>query len=239
MISHEILTNKGRREVNEDAVGWIWTDRRRVYILADGLGGHERGDYASQCVVEHVKWHVANDEEVDIEGIISSGNEVLRKEQKKNGSEDQMKTTLACLCIQDGAATFYHVGDSRIYWFHKNKYRLRSQDHSVPQMLVKSGSIKEKDIRRHMDRNRLIRVMGTEWDGPKCEVSQLIRLDGRESFLLCSDGFWENVEERQMEKHLKASRNPKEWLQLMEMEVLKNGEGKDMDNYSAIAVFVT
>lgn len=114
----------------------------------------------------------------------------------------------------------------------------RSQDHSVPQMLVNRGDIKEKDIRHHEDRSRLLRVMGTEWDSPKYQVVDDIKLTNRSSFLLCSDGFWELIDEKQMCKLLKKAADPQDWLGKMEEIVLANGTGTNMDNYSAIAVFV-
>ena len=58
------------------------------------------------------------------------------------------------------------------------------------------------------------------------------------SFLLCSDGFWELIDERHMCKTLKKAKTPEEWLQNMRQIVLKNGRGTNMDNYSAIAVFI-
>ena len=135
-------------------------------------------------------------------------------------------------------ARFAHVGDSRIYHFEKAKYVQRSQDHSVPQMLANRGDIKEKDIRHHEDRSRLLRVMGTEWDSPKYQAVDGIKLTNRSSFLLCSDGFWELIDEKQMCKLLKKAADPQDWLGKMEEIVLKNGTGTNMDNYSAIAVFV-
>lgn len=65
-----------------------------------------------------------------------------------------------------------HVGDSRLYYFKNGKIVKRTLDHSVPQMLVARGEIDEKEIRHHPDRNRLVRVMGMEWDEPKYQVSE-------------------------------------------------------------------
>ena len=108
----------------------------------------------------------------------------------------------------------------------------------MPQMLVNRGDIKEKDIRHHEDRSRLLRVMGTEWDRPKYQVVEGIKLTKRSSFLLCSDGFWELIDEKQMSKTLKKADSPQQWLAAMEEIILANGKGTNMDNYSAIAVFV-
>lgn len=64
------------------------------------------------------------------------------------------------------------------------------------------------------------------------------RLHKRSSFLLCSDGFWELIDEKQMSKTLKKADSPQQWLAAMEEIILANGKGTNMDNYSAIAVFV-
>ena len=65
-------------------------------------------------------------------------------------------------------------------------------------MLVAAGEIDEKEIRHHPDRNRLVRVMGMEWDEPKYQVSEPMPEEPGQAFLLCSDGFWENIEEEQI-----------------------------------------
>lgn len=84
----------------------------------------------------------------------------------------------------------------------------------------------------------MLRVMGTEWENPKYQVMDGISLTKNSSFLLCSDGFWELIDEKMMCKTLKKADSPEKWLSDMETIVLKNGMGTNMDNYSAIAVFV-
>ena len=79
----------------------------------------------------------------------------------------------------------------------------RTIDHSIPQMLALAGEIKEKEIRRHPDRNKLLRVVGTDWENPQYEISEDVEKTGGEAFLLCSDGFWENITEKEMVKCLK------------------------------------
>ena len=114
----------------------------------------------------------------------------------------------------------------------------RTLDHSVPQMLVNMGQIKEKDIRFHEDRNRLLRVMGTEWRGERpYELDHMAVPKGEQALLLCSDGFWELIDEDRMTECLKQADSPENWLERMERIVCENGKEVDMDNYSAIAVW--
>lgn len=236
MISYDCLTNPGGRKLNEDSLGILIKSDRLFFILCDGLGGHGNGDVASSYVVEQMKKFLEQGETVE-DSVIYTQQE-LRIKQKDENLENSMKTTLTCLSIASEGAKFVHVGDSRIYLFYRGKYKMRSQDHSVPQMLVNSGMIKEKEIRYHPDRGRLLRVMGTEWSSPRFQAMETIPLKNGMTFLLCSDGFWELIEEKKMEKILKKAKTPKEWLTKMESVVLENGKDKEMDNYSAIAVFV-
>lgn len=231
-----MLTNKGERAVNEDFLDVSITPERLAFILCDGLGGHGNGDIASRFVTEQVK--AALEQKKTVEESIQHAQDALLEKQIAEHAGNSMKTTVTCLALAGDQARFAHVGDSRVYYFEKTKYMLRSQDHSVPQMLVNRGDIKEKDIRHHEDRSRLLRVMGTEWDRPKYQVVEGIKLTKRSSFLLCSDGFWELIDEKQMSKTLKKADSPQQWLAAMEEIILANGKGTNMDNYSAIAVFV-
>ncbi|MGN1168338.1 MAG: PP2C family protein-serine/threonine phosphatase [Lachnospiraceae bacterium] len=235
-IVYATLTDKGERALNEDYLGVAVAPDRLGFILCDGLGGHGNGDVASRYVVEQIKDHLMNADSIE-DSIMYAQTGLLQK-QEENHAGDSMKTTVTCLTIEGKEARFGHVGDSRVYLFEKNKYIMRSIDHSVPQMLVSAGEIREKDIRHHEDRNRLLRVMGTEWDKPKYQMVNHIPLTRRTSFLLCSDGFWELIDEKMMCKTLKKAKTPEEWLSEMEKIVLENGRGTNMDNYSAIAVFI-
>lgn len=235
-ITYGMLTNKGERAVNEDFLDVSITPERLAFILCDGLGRHGNGDIASRFVTEQVK--AALEQNKTVEESIQHAQDALLEKQIAEHAGNSMKTTVTCLALAGDQARFAHVGDSRVYYFEKTKYMLRSQDHSVPQMLVNRGDIKEKDIRHHEDRSRLLRVMGTEWDRPKYQVVEGIKLTKRSSFLLCSDGFWELIDEKQMSKTLKKADSPQQWLAAMEEIILANGKGTNMDNYSAIAVFV-
>lgn len=236
IISYGILTNRGEREINEDYLDIAITPERLGFILCDGLGGHGKGDAASQFVVGQIKKLL--EDSISIEDSIMQAQAGLLQKQIQEHAENAMKTTVTCLTVSGDYARFGHVGDSRVYHFEKAKYILRSLDHSVPQMLASRGDIRDKDIRRHEDRNRLLRVMGSEWDRPEYQMSNQIPLTNHTSFLLCSDGFWELIDEKMMCKTLKKSNTPEKWLQSMETAIWENGRGTNMDNYSAIAVFV-
>ena len=158
-------------------------------------------------------------------------------EQKLRNAKRKMKTTGVAIVTDDRNAYIGHVGDSRGYVFCRNKVKTRTLDHSIPQMLVLSREIKEDQIRNHPDRNTLLRVMGVEWDEAMYELMAPIPLRKCQAFLLCSDGFWELIDEREMCAQLKKANSVEEWLDNMVKIVRANGEGKNMDNFSAIAVW--
>lgn len=241
MPSYEILSKPGERKYNEDFAGAEQKGGAFCFVLADGLGGHGGGDEASRLVAEHILRDFKAHGEVTetyLKECFDGSQRRLLEEQRRQNRELEMKTTLVVLLMDEDTKLWGHVGDSRLYVFRNKKFAQRTLDHSVPQMLVAAGKIKEAEIRRHPDRNRLLRVMGTEWDTPRYQIEQPAKRNGDEVFLLCSDGFWEWIEEKRMQKALRKSKSPAEWLAQMEKDVLKNGLGKGMDNYTAVAVFM-
>ena len=142
------------------------------------------------------------------------------------------------LAVSGDSVRWGYIGDSRLYYFRKNRLMTRTLDHSVPQMLVNAGKLKEKQIRGHEDRNKLLRVLGTRYESVKYVIDIPVRREERQAFLLCSDGFWEWVDEKKMIRLLKKSHSAQEWLDLMTEEVVKNGRGNHMDNYSAAAILL-
>lgn len=241
MLKYAVFTDKGGRNINEDSAGVFESENKQCFILCDGLGGHGMGDTASSLVKDAFgeKFSDASDASVFLASAFEFSQKKLLSEQKARNAQTKMKTTAVVLVTDENNAYIGYVGDSRLYIFRKNKVQKRTLDHSVPQMLALSGEIKESQIRNHPDRSLLLRVMGCEWDEPKYQILEPIPLTKCQAFLLCSDGFWELINEKEMSRLLKNCSSPEEWLSLMAEIVKRNGEGRDMDNYTAIAVWNT
>ena len=240
MITYTVFTDRGGREVNEDSARVFEKDGKKCPVLCDGLGGHGKGEVASALVVEAVGQIFNSAQKIDEDFLRSAfqlSQEALIDEQIRQDAKTDMKTTAVAMYIDGNKVQWGHVGDSRLYAFAKNKVKLRTLDHSVPQMLVFAREIKEKQIRNHPDRNRLLRVMGIEWEKPMYELAEQTQLEKYQAFLLCSDGFWELIDEKQMCKLLKNSSTVEEWMQAMVEVIKQNGIGKNMDNYTAIALW--
>ncbi|MBE6783880.1 MAG: serine/threonine-protein phosphatase [Ruminococcaceae bacterium] len=238
IVSYSNLSEKGGREINEDAVKVTEVDGNFCFIVCDGLGGHGKGEIASAETTEKISECFESDSKASdfFDTAFKKAQENLLEKQKEIADTSQMKTTAVVLTITDGYAQWCHIGDSRLYFFSKAKIKERTTDHSLVQMLAIAGDIKEKEIRFHPERNVLLKVMGSEWEGNSYVVSEKIKVKKGDSFLLCTDGFWEFINEKEMKKYCKKSLTAEDWLQKMKDEVETNSKGKDSDNYSAITV---
>ena len=240
-ITYAMRTNQGDRPYSEDSVRAVRHEDEWLFVLADGLGGMGHGETASstaaQSAIDRFGWDPDRDR--ILENCIETAQEAVRFRQKENLELNRMATTFVALRIFDHYAEWVHVGDSRLYYFHQGRFTSRTLDHSVPQMLVNVGSITPDAIRHHPDRSRLIKIIGNEWEGDDdYSVAHPVLIREGDSFLLCSDGLWEWVEDNEMEELLLQSRNPLQWLSSLEKAAAGRGEGKDMDNYSTVCVFV-
>lgn len=237
-VTFASITNPGDREYNEDFIKVFQSDKGYCFAVADGLGGHGKGEVASALVCDAAAEFFSSSSVEDIYGIFDFAQEKIMEKQKEEHAEHGMKTTMNVVTMDDKKIMWGHVGDTRTYYFKKGKIVSRTKDHSVPQMMVSMGEIKEKDIRQHPDRNRLLKVMGIEWNKPQYTIEQPMKVEKHQAFLLCTDGYWEYIEEKDMMKCLKKAKNPEEWLEKMNDIVKKNGAGHNMDNFSALAIWI-
>lgn len=238
MISYKSITNKGDRQINEDSIGHYMDADIGLFIVADGLGGHDSGDIASNYVVEQYLMQYKKDYHDSAEryfsGVFMSVQAGLLSLQKQLNKD--MKSTAAAVFLTDKQLSICHIGDTRVYVFGKKKILYRTLDHSVPQMLVNAGEIREKNIRFHPDRNRLLRALGEDTAVVDCDIYSMRLTPNIHGILICSDGFWEYVDEREMVRTLYKADSVEKWVLDMEDIVIKNGKEHTKDNYSAIGI---
>ena len=243
-IEFAIYTNIGDCRVNEDTVAVIDKGSVKCFLLADGLGGHGGGDIASAHIASVVESVVnkanALDERLIHQCFVQAQNSLLEL-QKKMNKEQALKTTLVMLLTDGITWTWGHIGDSRLYYFSNGRIKYVTSDHSVPQMMLKMGKIKPEELKHHPERNILLKVMGTAWTEPAYEVDVTgKKIEKGDAFLLCSDGFWEWVEDSDMEKLVSLQASAENIVSQMGTLALKNGMDKESerDNLSAILVRV-
>lgn len=238
IIRYAVKSCQGSRSYNEDTVQVHETEGQRLCVLADGLGGQGHGEVASRTAVNSVIHRAAWDRENEqfIAAAIEGAQCAVREKRKENAEYRNMCTTLVLLMITGRTARWGHIGDSRLYMFRRNKVYYQTVDHSVPQMLVKIGELEPSQVRKHPDRNRLLHSIGYEWTDNPYTVGPETELTKGDAFLLCSDGFWEYIEETEMISLLRRHKDPVSWLEAMKEIVAFRGRNEGQDNCSAICI---
>lgn len=237
-ISAELSATGGRKK-NQDACGFLAKPPFYCWVVADGLGGHRGGEIASRLAVETILKTFEDTPEVSAQAIlqyIKAAQVSILSRQVKNVKLSAMRTTLVVLIAGPKGGMWGHVGDSRLYHFSGGRIIFQTLDHSVPQAMVNAGEIKTEEIRSHEDKNRLLRTLGHKKDLKPTIEKKIHTVKPGDTFLLCTDGFWEYVLELEMAIDLACSDNPKGWLELMAERIADRGSG-EFDNYSGIGIF--
>ncbi|KGR73846.1 Stp1/IreP family PP2C-type Ser/Thr phosphatase [Ureibacillus sinduriensis] len=186
-----------KRMVNEDRVAFLeHPDRFKLAILADGMGGHNAGDVASEMAIEEMKSNFLN---MDIKNLetketqrqwmleaIQSVNEKIYNHSLSHESCKGMGTTLIAMLIDDSDCLIGHVGDSRVYYFTSDTVTLITRDHSYVNFLVEYGEISEEEAAHHPQKNFIVKSLGTE-STIEPDFYELV-LEPETNVLICSDG---------------------------------------------------
>lgn len=227
-IKTAIYTCSGGHEINEDS--FLCGDG--VYAVADGLGGHENGETASSAVVDYLRDSFRGDiSDGVVSELLEGANSAVL--ELNNGS---CSTVAAVLCT-DKQIRLANVGDSRAYYFRDGELLAMTKDHSVCQVAIDLGDMTFDEIRDSADRSKLMKVLGGEKSlNLKKLYEPIIPQDG-DAFLICSDGFWEYVYEREMEADLLKSSDPEKWLNDMLKRQLLRAKNEG-DNYTAICGYI-
>jgi len=203
LIAHSARSDVGRvRAVNEDS----FLAEAPVYLVADGMGGHARGDAASQAVVDTFRRHlepgVPPTPEQVLDAIHTSNDAVRALSDEGEEGTAVAGTTLAGVVLVDtGDGAGFHwmvfnIGDSRVYAWDGRTLDQLSVDHSAVQELVDAGLIRPDEAERHPDRNVITRAIGAD------EVVDpdiwLIPAAGRQMFLVCSDGLTKELDDERI-----------------------------------------
>ncbi len=237
MIQTATYTNQGGRSENEDTIRMKSRGGDRLcLVVADGLGGHGGGQIASSTAADLIcsRWQGETDPDL-LRDWIQQAHLAVRDHQTETCA---MKSTVVVLTISGSVASWAHVGDTRLYHFFNGSLDFQTRDHSASQVAVLLGNITRDQIRFHEDRSRILRALGQDSDTVNAEEGGLTMGTGHHAFLLCTDGFWEYVLEREMEEDLRQSRSPEEWLTRMRTR-LGGKIPADNDNNSAAGVWLS
>jgi serine/threonine protein phosphatase PrpC len=222
------------RQLNEDNWGWRkLSSRSTLYVVADGMGGHDSGEVASDlavrtiCKVAHQiesqRPPAADGLEKMLNEAFQAANNTIKGEAESRGT-DMGTTLVSMLVVDDKYALIANVGDSRAYRMRGGSLQQVTEDHSLVAKYVQSGKITRDEARTHPHSNILLRTVGTERDIDIDIVP--VEIQPGDRVLLCSDGLWGDVEDRDLESILNRYDDPRVAAREL-VRASHSGGGKD------------
>lgn len=200
------LTDIGkRRDLNEDSYSKLETDKFILFVVCDGMGGHQAGEVASsEAVKSLIDFAKDNKDCENLEDLLKDGvaraNERVYEKSLDDKSYNNMGTTLVSCIIQKDSITIANVGDSRLYLYRKGDLKQVTVDHSLVNDLLTSGTISEEEAKDFKQKNVITRSLGIEED---IEVDiYKMKLEAKDIILLCTDGLSSQLDDEEIKEIL-------------------------------------
>jgi protein phosphatase len=221
-------------------MGYSFTRDALLLVLADGMGGHLRGEIAAGVALQTISAmfqqqatpYVKKPQRFLEEAFLAAHQEI-HDYRKLHAMPETPRTTIVACLIQHNTATWAHCGDSRLYWLRDGAILARTRDHSHIESLIARGLVPATARASHPDRNKLYNCLGAE-SLPKVEVSGGGGLLPGDQVLLCSDGLWSMLPDDDMARRLHA-----QTVELAVPELLRaalDAAGDGSDNVTALAI---
>ncbi|MEQ1527681.1 MAG: PP2C family serine/threonine-protein phosphatase [Methylococcales bacterium] len=229
------LTSAGDRETNQDYMAHMITEDYALLVVADGLGGHTDGEKASRFFCEGLLKFAETyrvrlkenpslifsewlDDAVHEMQILFAGDTAARKAY----------TTCAILYLDSEFVLTAHCGDSRIYRLNSNEILWRTRDHSITQLLVDQGYITEQEMAVHPEQNQLTRSINA-LKMHEAEINVYPPMQEGETFIVCSDGFWETVKQDELVQLAQLKSGSADLRKLARLSVIRaNGKSDNV-----------
>ena len=231
----------GGREENQDRVRIEKGQDSVLLIVIDGMGGHSDGAKAAEVAAETVaeSYRKTSQPVFDPQGFlhlaIGRAHQNLVELGADLSVEQRPRATCVVCLVQDGAAYWAHVGDSRIYLLRDGRVSARTRDHSHVELLLQEGLITEEEIADHPMRNFVECCLGGDAVLPGMTVTNQKKLEPGDTLLACSDGFWSGLDDPDIAKLSVADVPLSESLRRLG-EVAVKTSGQFADNTSALAL---
>jgi len=241
-VEYAELSLKGGRETNQDRISVAVAEDAALLIACDGMGGHAEGERAAeiaqQIVLERF-WHTPQPV-LDPLGFLHLSMGAAHVGVVTLGLplplESRPRATCALCLVQQSSAYWAHVGDSRVYHLRDGKVRERTRDHSHVELLVREGLINPGQVQNHPLRNFVESCLGGEPILPEMAINPRRALLPGDLLLVCTDGFWANLDESLLASAFAATDKPlRDTLASLSAQALLNA-GPLSDNSSVAAL---
>ena len=232
MLKTFSITDIGkRRKLNQD---YVYTSEMPVghlanlFLVADGMGGHNAGDYASRYTIETIVDEISksNDESpvFVLEKAIKRANSLIRQKSEEETELNGMGTTVVAATIEGNKLCVANVGDSRLYIINNREIRQSTRDHSLVEEMVRMGGLKREMARNHPEQNIITRAIGA-LDDVDVDFFE-VRLNKGDTILMCSDGLSNMIEDEEIRMIMQGQRDIVEKAESL-VKAANNNGGKD------------
>lgn len=227
------ITNIGRiRKENEDSFSNVSLNDVDFFIVADGMGGHSKGELASKMAANLFIDYVKGADLSAYDSLLKLQEEAIRYANKEifslscNEDYDRMGTTVVCLCIDHKNKVYHlsHLGDSRAYIYRDRELKRLTRDHSLVNDLLDSGSLTEDEAENFINKSAITKAVGTE-EKIKPDSRSFDMEDG-DLVLMVTDGLTNEISDEKIENIVKDKTDPYEISSLLIEEAINNG-GRD------------
>jgi len=239
-VESAALTDRGlneRRPLNEDAL--LHDRQRSIFAVADGVGGAEAGEVASQTAIEVLDEAFRHQTDgADIEDLmelaIQRANASIHQMAQEHAKFSMMATTIVALHLKDNVATFGHVGDSRLYRLTPDgQLHRETEDHSIVEEEVRAGRMTPEQAANHPSKNVISRALGAE-QGVEVDMKTMEVDEGTE-FLLCTDGITRHISDNEIRQLMVVSNSLDDLCNELKRRCYDRGAE---DNLTVVAVRV-
>ncbi|HYY56224.1 MAG TPA: Stp1/IreP family PP2C-type Ser/Thr phosphatase [Pyrinomonadaceae bacterium] len=239
-VEAAVVTDRGlseKRPLNEDS--FLADEKRRIFAVADGVGGAQAGEVASRTameVLDEAFRHQVDGSDIEdlMEIAIQRANASIHRMAQEHPKLSTMATTVVALHLDGHTATIGHVGDSRLYRLTPDgQLHRETRDHSVVEEEVRAGRMTQEQAANHPSRNVISRALGAE-DGVEVDMNTIEVEDGT-AFLLCSDGITRHIPDKEISELLSSAMSLEEVCDEMKRRCYERGAE---DNLTAVIVRV-
>lgn len=226
------MTHIGRRrETNQD---YMFTSELPVgnlpnlFLVADGMGGHAAGDYASRFTVDKIVEYIRQSDQREpvklIKEAVKEANHLLLAEAELSPERKGMGTTIVAAVVEKNCLYTANIGDSRLYVINQEEITQITRDHSLVEEMVRMGEMDKSEAREHPDKNIITRAVGVQ---PEVSVDFFeTRLRENDTILLCSDGLTNMIEDEKIRQITLSQRDIVEKAEQLVETANQNG-GRD------------
>ena len=234
------FSEAGTKNKNNDYFGYVQLDNYAIWAVADGFDEEEGADVAARLAVEsaieYFMLHPEFSREI-INEIMSYANLKVREKQTETERYSLMHTSFLIVISNYNALLYGNIGNTRFYHLRNGYVISQSSDDTVAQLLVGEEALNTEDLKYHRQRNDLLQAIGDYGEIKPNILKTPITLQEKDVFCLTTIGFWENIDEKEMEVELSRYDESKKWLVSLEKKVVATLRD-DVENYTFAAVTI-